>query len=71
MKVLKRDHDDPLADHSATKKKYNTLRHKYFRSIMYKQVDAYCTSYLICQGAIVIRKKQLGELQSLLTSTKL
>ncbi len=37
---------------------------------MYKQVDTYCTSYLICQGAGVIRGKQLGELQLLRIPTK-
>ncbi len=37
---------------------------------MYKQVDAYCIFYLICQGARVICGKQPGELQLLPISTK-
>ncbi len=37
---------------------------------MYKQVDAYCTSCLICPGARVIREKQPGQLQPLLIPTK-
>ena len=32
---------------------------------MYKRVDAYCTSCLICQGARVICAKQAEELQPL------
>ena len=70
MEILKKHHDDPLAGHLATKKTYNTLRHKYFWPNMYKQVDAYCTSCLICQGARVIPGKQLGKLQSLPIPTK-
>ena len=70
MEILKKHHDDPLAGHLATKKTYNTLRHKYFWPNMYKQVDAYCTSCLICQGARVIRGKQLGQLQPLPIPTK-
>ena len=38
--ILKKHHDDPFAGHFATKKTYNTLRHKYFWPNMYKQVDA-------------------------------
>ncbi len=37
---------------------------------MYKQIDAYCTSCLICQAARVIRGKQPEKLQPLLISTK-
>ncbi len=48
MEILKKHHDDPFADQLATKKTYNTLCHKYFWPNMYKQVDAYCTSCLIC-----------------------
>ena len=70
MKILKKHHDDPFAGHMATKKTYNTLRHKYFWLNMYKQVDAYCTSCLICQGARVIRGKQPGQLQPLPIPTK-
>ncbi len=70
MKILKKQHDDPLAGHLAIKKTYNTLRHKYFYPNMYKQVDAYCTSCLICQGARVIRVKQPGELQPFPIPTK-
>ncbi len=70
MEILKKHHDDPLASHFATKKTYNTLRHKYFRPNMYKQVDTYCTSCLICQGARVIRGKQPGQLQPFLIPTK-
>ncbi len=49
IKILKKHHDDPLAGHLATKKKYNTFRYSYFWLNMYKQIDAYCTSCLICQ----------------------
>ncbi len=70
MEILKKHHDDPLAGHLATKKTYNTLRHKYFWPNMYKQVDAYCTSSLICQGGGVIFGKQPGKLQPLPISTK-
>ncbi len=70
MEILKKHHDDPLAGHLATKKTYNTLRHKYLWPNMYKQVNAYCTSGLICQGARVIHGKQPGELQPLPISTK-
>ncbi len=70
MKILKKHHDDPLAGHLATKKTYTTLRHKYFWPNIYKQVDAYCTSCLICQGARVIRGKQPGKLQPLPIPTK-
>ena len=65
MEILKKHHDDPLAGHVATKKTYNTLRYKYFWPNRNKQVEAYCTSFLICQGAIVIRGKQAGKLQPL------
>ncbi len=65
MEILKKHHDDPLAVHLATKKTYNTLRHKYFWPNIYKQVDAYCTSCLIFQGASVICGKQPGKLQPL------
>ena len=37
---------------------------------MYKQVDAYCYSCLICQEARVIREKQLRKLQPFLIPTK-
>ncbi len=37
---------------------------------MYKEVDAYCTSCLICQRARVIRGKQPGKLQLLSIRTK-
>ena len=37
---------------------------------MYKQMDAYCTSCLICQGARVICGKQPGQLQPLPIPTK-
>ncbi len=70
MKILKKHHDDPFAVHLATKKTYDTLCHKYFWPNMYKQVDAYCTSCLICQGARVIRGNQPGKLQPLLIPTK-
>ncbi len=42
MEILKKHHDDPLAGHLATKKTYNTLRHKNFWPNMYNHVDAYC-----------------------------
>ncbi len=70
IEILKKHHDDPLAGHLATKKTYNTLRHKYFWPNMYKQLDAYCTSCLICQRARVICGKQPRELQPLLIPTK-
>ncbi len=70
IKILKKHHDDPLAGHLATKKTYNTLCHKYFWPNIYKQVDAYCTSCLICQGARVIRGKKPGELKSFPIPTK-
>ena len=63
MKILKKHHDDPLAGHLATKKTYNTLPHKYFSPNIYKQVDAYCISCLIYQGAWLIFEKQPGELR--------
>ena len=70
MEILKKHYDDPFAGHLATKKTYNTLHHKYFWPNIYKQVDAYCTSCLICQGARVIRGKQPGQLQPLPIPTK-
>ncbi len=70
MELLKKNHDDPLAGDLATKKTYNTLRHKYFWPNMYKQVDGYCSSCLICQRARVIRGKQPRQLQLLPISTK-
>ncbi len=70
MEILKKHHDEPFAGHLATKKTYNTLRHKYFWPNMYKQVDAYCTSCLICQGARVLSGKQPGKLQPLFIPTK-
>ena len=70
IKVLKKHHDELFAGHLPTKKTYNTLRHKYFWPNIYKQVDAYCTPCLICQGARVIFGKKPGELQSLLIPTK-
>ncbi len=70
MEILKKYHDDPFAGHLATMKTYNTLRYKYFWPNMYKPVDAYCTSCLMCQGARVIRGKQIRKLQPLLISTK-
>ncbi len=70
MEILKKHRDDPLAGHLATKKTYNDLRHKYIWPNMYKQVDGYCTSCLICQRARVIRGKQLGKLQPLPIPTK-
>ena len=70
MEILKKHHDDPFAGHLATKKTYNTLRHKYFWLNMYKQVDAYYTSYWICLGVRVIRGKQPGKLQPLHIPTK-
>ncbi len=70
MKILKKHHDDPLAGHLATKKTYNTLRHKYFWPNRYKQADECCTSCLICQGARVICGKQPRKIQPLLILTK-
>ncbi len=70
MEILKKYHDDPFAGHLATKKTYNTLSHKYFWPNMYKPVDAYYTSCLICQGARVIYGKQPEELQPLPISAK-
>ncbi len=70
MEILKKHHDDPLAGHLATKKMNNILRHKYFWPNMYKQVDAYCTSCLIGQGARVIYGKQPRKLHPLLIPTK-
>ncbi len=68
--ILKKHHDEPLAGLLATKKTYNTIRHKYFWPNIYKQVNAYCNSCLICQGAGVIRGKQSGKLQPLPILTK-
>ncbi len=70
IEILKKHNDDPLAGHLATKKMYNTLRHKYFWPNIYKQVDAYCTSGLICQRARVISGKQPRKLQPLPILTK-
>ncbi len=70
MEILKKHHNDPFAGHLATKKTYHTLRYKYFWPNMYKQVDAYCTSCLICQLARVIREKEPEELQPLPIPTK-
>ena len=63
MEILKKHHDDLLAAHLPTTETYNTLCHKYFWPNMYKPVDKYCTSCLICQRAEVICGKQPGELQ--------
>ena len=63
MIILKKHHDDSFAGHLATKKTYNTLRYKYLWPNMYKQVDAYFTSCLICQGVRVIRGNQPGQLE--------
>ena len=70
MEILKKHHDDPLAGQLATKKTYNTLRNKYLWPNMYKEVDAYCTSCLICQRARMIRGKKPGKLQPLSIPTK-
>ena len=70
MKILKKHHDDLLAGHMATKKTYNTLDHKYFWPHMYKQVDVYCISCLICQRARVVHGKQRAKLQLFLIPTK-
>ncbi len=70
MEILKKHHDDPPAGHFATKETYDTHRHKYFWPNMYKHVDAYCTSFFICQGVRVIRAMQPGEFQPLSILTK-
>ena len=70
IEILKKHHDDHVAGHLATKKTYSTLCHKYIWPNMYKQVDAYCTSCLIYQGARVICGKQPGQLQPLPIPTK-
>ncbi len=70
IEILQKHHDDPFAGHLATQKTYNTLHHEYFWPNMYKQVDAYCTSCFICQGARMICKKQTGKLQPLFIFTE-
>ena len=70
MKILKKHNNDPLAGHLATKKTYYIFYHKYFWPNMYKQVDTYCTSCLICQRARVICGQKPGELQPLPILTK-
>ena len=70
MKFLKKHYNDLLAGHLAIKKTYNTFCRKYFWFNMYKQIDKYCTSCLIYQGARVIFEKQLGESQRLTIPTK-
>ncbi len=70
MEILKKYHDDLFAGHLATKKTYNTLRDKYFSSNMYKQVEMYFTSCLICQGARVLFGKKPEQLQPLPIPTK-
>ena len=65
MEILRKHYDNPFAGLLATKKTYHTLRHKYFWSNMYKEVDGYCTSCLICQRARIIYRKQPGKLQPL------
>ncbi len=70
IEILKKHRYDLIAGHLATKKTYNTLRHKFFWLSMYKQVDAYSTSCLIYQKARVILEKQPGEPQLLRIPTK-
>ena len=70
MEILEKHHDDPLVGHLAPKKTNNIFRHKYLWHNPYKQVDAYCTFCLICQGARVICGKQPGQLQPLPIPTK-
>ena len=62
MSILRKHHDDPLAGHLATERTYKLLRAKYYWPDMKSQVDDYCKSCLVCQGARVIRGKPQGTL---------
>ncbi|SLM33286.1 Ribonuclease H-like domain [Lasallia pustulata] len=61
--TIKKHHDELLAGHLATEKTFALIHAKYYWPDMRKQIQEYCNSYLVCQGARVIRGKQSGLLQ--------
>ena len=61
--IIKKHHDGPLAGHLTTEKTFALIRAKYYWLDMRKQIQEYCNSCLVCQGARVIREKQPGLLQ--------
>ena len=61
--IIKKHHDEPLAGHLATEKTFALIRAKYYWPDMQKQIQEYCNSCLVCQGARVICRKQPGLLQ--------
>lgn len=65
--IIKKHHDEPLAGHLATEKTFALIRAKYYWPDMRKQIQEYCNSCLVCQGARVIRGKQPGLLQPIPT----
>ena len=63
LSIIKKHHDEPLAGHLATDKTFALICAKYYWPDMRKQIQEYCNSCLVCQGARVIRGKQPGLLQ--------
>ncbi|SLM35179.1 hypothetical protein LPUS_04274 [Lasallia pustulata] len=61
--IIKKHHDEPLAGHLAIGKTFALIRTKYYWPDMRKQIQEYCNSCLVCQGARVICGKQPGLLQ--------
>ena len=63
LSIIKKHHDEPLAGHLATEKTFALIRAKYYWPDMRKQIQEYCNSCFVCQGARVIHGKQPGLLQ--------
>ncbi|SLM36152.1 Ribonuclease H-like domain [Lasallia pustulata] len=61
--IIKKHHDEPLTGHLATEKTFALICAKYYWPDIRKQIQEYCNSYLVCQGAWVICGKQPGLLQ--------
>ena len=63
LSIIKKPHDKPLAGHLATKNTFALIRAKYYWPDIRKQIQEYCNSCLVYQGAQVICRKQPGLLQ--------
>ncbi|SLM35611.1 Ribonuclease H-like domain [Lasallia pustulata] len=61
--IIKKHYDEPLAGHLTAEKTFALIRAKYYWPDMQKQIQEYCNSCLVCQGARVTRRKQPGLLQ--------
>ena len=71
IEIILKHHDNSLAEHLITEKTFTLIRAKYYWSNMWKQIQKYCNSHLVCQRVQIIHRKQSELLQSILILNEL